>query len=165
MAATEETIAQVEELSGVYEAGFITEIETDKAPKGLSEDIVRFISAKKNEPEWMLEKRLKAYNHWLKMPEPDWAKLEISPIDYQDSYYYAAPKSMENAPESLDDVDPILLETYAKLGIPLREQEILAGVKNRLVSQQPMTDGGRGGALAAGIDDRMRPTQRRERFP
>jgi len=131
VAATDETIQTVEDMAGKYDAGFITDIETEKAPKGLSEDTIRFISAKKNEPQWMLEKRLKAYYHWLKMPEPDWAKLDITPIDYQDSYYYAAPKSMENAPESLDDVDPILLETYAKLGIPLREQEILAGVKNR----------------------------------
>ncbi len=131
MVATKETILQVEDLSGDYEAGFVTEIETEKSPKGLNEDIVRFISAKKNEPDWMLARRLKAYEHWLKMPEPNWAKLNIAPIDYQDSYYYAAPKSMENAPETLDDVDPILLETYAKLGIPLREQEILAGVKNK----------------------------------
>lgn len=131
MAATDETIAQVKELSGVYEAGFVTDIESDKAPKGLSEDIVRFISAKKNEPEWMLEQRLKAYRHWLEMPEPDWAKVDFPEIDYQDAYYYSAPKSMENAPESIDDVDPKLLETYEKLGIPLREQEILAGVKNR----------------------------------
>lgn len=131
MAATDETIQTIEDMAGKYDAGFITDIETEKAPKGLSEDTIRFISAKKNEPKWMLEKRLKAYYHWLKMPEPDWAKLDITPIDYQDSYYYAAPKSMENAPESLDDVDPALLDTYAKLGIPLREQEILAGVKNR----------------------------------
>ncbi len=131
MAATDETIAQVNALSGVYEAGFVTDIETEKAPKGLNEDIVRFISAKKGEPQWMLDRRLKAYAHWLKMPEPTWAKVDFKPIDYQASYYYAAPKSMENAPESLDDVDPILLETYSKLGIPLREQEILAGVKNR----------------------------------
>lgn len=131
MAATDETIQTIEDMAGKYDAGFITDIETEKAPKGLSEDTIRFISAKKNEPQWMLEKRLKAYYHWLKMPEPDWAKLDITPIDYQGSYYYAAPKSMENAPESLDDVDPALLDTYAKLGIPLREQEILAGVKNR----------------------------------
>lgn len=131
MAATEETIQTVEDMAGKYSAGFVTDIEMDKSPKGLSEDTVRFISAKKNEPEWMLEKRLKAYNHWLKMPEPQWAKVDFPPIDYQSSYYYAAPKSMENMPESLDDVDPKLLETYEKLGIPLREQEMLAGVKNR----------------------------------
>ncbi len=131
MAATDETIAQVNQLSNEYEAGFVTDIEMEKAPKGLSEDIIRFISAKKQEPEWMLERRLKAYEHWKKMPEPDWAKLDIKPIDYQDFYYYAAPKSMEDAPESLDDIDPAILETYQKLGIPLREQEILAGVKNK----------------------------------
>ncbi len=128
---SEKTISQVENLSSDYEAGFITEIETEKAPKGLSEDIVRFISNKKGEPSWMLERRLKAYEHWLKMPEPKWANVDFPPINYQDSYYYAAPKSMEDAPESLDDVDPALLETYSKLGIPLREQEILAGVKNK----------------------------------
>lgn len=127
MGVTEETIEQVKNLNK-YEAGFITEIESEKAPKGLSEDIVRFISAKKNEPEWLLEWRLKAYRHWLKMPEPDWAKLEHPPIDYQDAYYYSAPKSMEDRPQSLDEVDPKLLETYEKLGIPLREQEMLAGV-------------------------------------
>jgi len=131
MSATEETIAQVEELAGKYSAGFVTDIESDKAPKGLSEDIVRFISAKKNEPEWMLEWRLKAYRMWLEMPEPDWAKVDVKPLDYQDAYYYAAPKSSSDGPQSLDDVDPVLLETYEKLGIPLREQEILAGVQNR----------------------------------
>lgn len=127
----QETIDQVEALAGKYEAGFVTDIETEKAPKGLSEDIVRFISAKKNEPEWMLEWRLKAYRKWLKMPEPNWAKLDIEPIDYQDSYYYAAPKSASDGPKTIDDVDPALLETYEKLGIPLREQEILAGVQER----------------------------------
>ncbi|MCB1783086.1 MAG: Fe-S cluster assembly protein SufB [Alphaproteobacteria bacterium] len=131
MGVSEETIAQVKALSGKYEAGFVTEIESDKAPKGLNEDIIRFISAKKDEPAWMLERRLKAYRHWLEMPEPDWAKLEIAPIDYQDAYYYAAPKKAGDGPESLDDVDPKILETYSKLGIPLREQEILAGVQNR----------------------------------
>lgn len=126
----QETIDTVNEMAGKYEAGFVTDIETEKAPKGLNEDIIRFISAKKDEPEWLLEWRLKAYAKWQDMPEPEWSKLEIKPIDYQDAYYYAAPKSMEDRPESLDDVDPKLLETYEKLGIPLREQEILAGVKN-----------------------------------
>lgn len=130
MVATEETIQTVKDMAGKYEAGFVTDIESEKAPKGLSEDIVRFISAKKEEPEWMLEWRLKAYRRWLEMPEPDWAKLEIEPFDYQDAYYYAAPKDHSNAPKSLDEVDPKLLETYEKLGIPLKEQEILAGVKN-----------------------------------
>ena len=100
----------------------------DFAPKGLSEDIVRFISAKKNEPEWMLEWRLEAYRRWLEMREPNWARVHYPPIDYQDSYYYAAPKSQSDGPQSLDDVDPKLLETYDKLGIPLSEQKMLAGV-------------------------------------
>ncbi len=127
MSATTETIATVEALEGKYDAGFITDIETEKAPKGLSEDIIRFISEKKNEPEWMLEARLKAYRHWLTMPEPQWAKVDFPPLDYQDAYYYAAPKNVKKL-QSLDEVDPKLLETYNKLGIPLREQELLAGV-------------------------------------
>lgn len=127
MVATEETIEKVKELAGKYEAGFTTDIDMEFAPKGLNEDIIRLISAKKNEPEWMCEWRLKAYEHWLKMPEPDWAKLNIPPIDYQDAYYYAAPK--RDKPKSLDEVDPAILETYEKLGIPLKEQEILAGVE------------------------------------
>ena len=131
MGVSEETIQTVKGMAGKYEAGFVTDIETEKAPKGLSEDIIRFISAKKNEPEWMLEWRLKAYERWLEMPEPEWAKVEFKPLDYQDAYYYAAPKSSEDGPKSLDEVDPKLLETYEKLGIPLREQEILAGVQNR----------------------------------
>jgi Fe-S cluster assembly protein SufB len=106
----------------------VTDIESEKAPKGLSEDIVRFISTKKGEPEWLLDWRLKAYRHWQKMPEPKWAKVDFPPIDYQDAYYYAAPKSMADKPKSLDEVDPRLLETYEKLGIPLREREMLAGV-------------------------------------
>jgi Fe-S cluster assembly protein SufB len=110
-----------------YKYGFVTEIEADTAPKGLSEDIVRFISAKKNDPEWLLEWRLKAYRRWLDMPEPQWAKVAFPPIDYQDAYYYSAPKSMDG-PKSLDEVDPELLRTYEKLGIPLKEQEMLAGV-------------------------------------
>ena len=127
MAATQETIAAVEEATGQYKYGFVTDIETEKAPKGLNEDIIRFISAKKNEPEWMLEWRLKAYAKWLTMESPDWAKLNIPEIDYQDVYYYAAPKSAEG-PKSLDEVDPELLATYEKLGIPLNEQKMLAGV-------------------------------------
>ena len=128
MAATAETVQQVKELGDRYKYGFSTEIESDMAPKGLSEDIVRFISAKKEEPEWLLEWRLKAYRHWLTMPEPEWAFVDFPPIDYQDAYYYAAPKSGDK-PKSLDEVDPKLLETYEKLGIPLREQEVLAGVE------------------------------------
>ncbi len=127
MSATTETIETVAALEGKYDAGFITDIETEKAPKGLSEEIIRFISAKKNEPEWMLESRLKAYRHWLTMPEPKWAKVDFPPVDYQDAYYYAAPKNVKKL-QSLDEVDPKLLETYNKLGIPLREQELLAGV-------------------------------------
>jgi Fe-S cluster assembly protein SufB len=127
MSATNETRQTVEELDRKYEAGFVTDIESDIAPKGLNEDIIRLISAKKGEPEWMLESRLKAYQHWLTMPEPSWAKVKFPPIDYQDAYYYAAPKNADR-PKSLADVDPKLLETYKKLGIPLREQEMLAGV-------------------------------------
>jgi Fe-S cluster assembly protein SufB len=127
MAATQETIDTLEEATGRYKYGFVTDIESDKAPKGLNEDIIRFISAKKDEPQWMLDWRLKAFATWQKMETPDWAKLDIEPIDYQDIHYYSAPKSGEG-PASLDDVDPELLKTYAKLGIPLDEQKILAGV-------------------------------------
>ena len=110
-----------------YKYGFVTDIETETAPKGLSEDTVRFISAKKNEPEWLLDWRLRSYRHWLTMTEPQWANVRHPPIDYQDAYYYSAPK-VKSGPASLDDVDPKLRETYEKLGIPLSEQEILAGV-------------------------------------
>lgn len=127
-AITEETIQTVEALGGKYTAGFVTDIESEKAPKGLSEETVRFISKKKNEPEWLLEWRLKAFRQWQTMPEPQWAKIDFPPIDYQDAYYYAAPKDMKDRPKSLDEVDPRLLETYEKLGIPLREREMLAGV-------------------------------------
>jgi Fe-S cluster assembly protein SufB len=127
MAATIETIETLEEATGKYKYGFVTDIESDKAPKGLNEDIIRFISAKKEEPEWMLEWRLKAYAVWQKMASPDWAKLNIPPIDYQDAYYYAAPKTSDG-PASLDEVDPALLKTYEKLGIPISEQKLLAGV-------------------------------------
>jgi Fe-S cluster assembly protein SufB len=125
---TQETIDTVQSLAGKYTAGFVTDIESEKAPKGLNEDIVRFISAKKGEPEWLLEWRLKAYRHWLKMPEPKWAKVDFPALDYQDAYYYSAPKDMKDGPKSLDEIDPRLLETYKKLGIPLREQEMLAGI-------------------------------------
>ena len=124
----QETIDTVKSLS-TYEAGFSTDIEMEYAPKGLNEDIIRLISAKKEEPKWMLELRLKAYRHWLTMPDPDWAKVDFPEIDYQDAYYYAQPKSMTAKPKSLDEVDPKLLETYAKLGISLKEQEVLAGVE------------------------------------
>ncbi|KKC26357.1 Fe-S cluster assembly protein SufB [Sphingomonas sp. SRS2] len=111
-----------------YEWGFSSDIEQDFAPKGLSEDTVRFISAKKNEPEWMLEWRLKAYRHWLTMTPPDWAKLNVPPIDYQDAYYYAEPKAKKEL-GSLDEVDPEILRVYEKLGIPIEEQKVLAGVE------------------------------------
>ena len=113
-----------------YKYGFTTDIESDFAPKGLNEDIVRFISRKKGEPDWMLEGRLEAYRRWLQMDEPAWARVHYPKIDFQDLYYYAAPKSMAG-PKSLDEIDPKLLETYAKLGIPLKEQEILAGVRKQ----------------------------------
>jgi Fe-S cluster assembly protein SufB len=129
MVAVTETVDQVE-LVEKYKYGFVTDIETDQAPKGLNEGIIRFISAKKEEPSWLLDWRLKAYAHWLTMKEPNWAKVGYPPIDYQDSYYYSAPKSMEDGPDSLGDVDPEILDTYKKLGIPLHEQEVLAGVKN-----------------------------------
>ena len=128
MSATAQTVEQVKALGEKYEYGFSTDIELEMAPKGLSEDIVRFISAKKNEPKWLLEWRLKAYAHWLTMDEPQWAKVDFPAIDYQDAFYYAAPKSDDEKPKSLDEVDPALLETYEKLGIPLKEQEMLAGV-------------------------------------
>ena len=111
-----------------YKYGFVTDIDSEFAPKGLNEDIVRFISAKKDEPEWLLDARLEAYRHWQTMKEPEWAFVDYPPIDYQDAYYYAAPKRPEDMPQSLDDVDPKLLETYEKLGIPLAERAALAGV-------------------------------------
>ena len=126
MAAVKQTIDHVESLEK-YKHGFVTDIEQDFAPKGLNADIVRFISAKKNEPDWMLAWRLDAFERWLAMDEPDWAKVSFPRIDYQDSYYYAAPKEKVGI-NSLDEVDPDILETYKKLGIPLREQEVLAGV-------------------------------------
>ena len=111
-----------------YEHGWSADIETDFAPKGLNEDTVRFISAKKNEPKWMLDWRLKAFRHWQTMPMPDWAKLNIAPIDYQDAFYYAAPRAKPKL-GSLDEVDPEILRIYEKLGIPLEEQKVLAGVE------------------------------------
>ena len=123
------TTSEIEQLaSQEYKFGFVTDIEQETIPKGLNEDTVRLISAKKNEPEWLLEWRLKAFRHWLTLEEPSWAKVSYPPIDYQDAYYYAAPKSDDDRPKSLDEVDPELLATYEKLGIPLHEREILAGV-------------------------------------
>jgi len=111
-----------------YKYGFVTDIEAEALPPGLSEDVIRLISSKKREPEWMLEWRLKAYHQWLKMEEPDWAFVTYPKIDYQDIVYYSAPKSKTDGPKSLDEIDPELLDTYKKLGIPLEEQEVLAGV-------------------------------------
>src|SRR5580700_475227 len=127
MAAVKETVAQVEALEA-YQHGFVTDIDQEFAPKGLSEDTVRFISARKGEPAWMLEWRLGAFERWLALEEPHWAKIAHAPIDYQDAYYFAAPKT-KAGPKSLDEVDPELLATYKKLGIPLKEQEVLLGVQ------------------------------------
>jgi Fe-S cluster assembly protein SufB len=119
----------IEELvSREYEHGFYTDIESETIPRGLNEDVVRLISAKKKEPEFLLAWRLKAYRHWCTMQEPKWQNVHYNPIDYQDIIYYAAPKSEKDGPKSLDEVDPELLRTYEKLGIPLKEQEMLAGV-------------------------------------
>jgi Fe-S cluster assembly protein SufB len=127
MPAVQETIERVRRIDvDQYKYGFVTDIESDKAPKGLSEDIVRFISGKKSEPEWMLAWRLDAYRRWLTMREPTWARVDYPKINYQDYYYYSAPK--RKALASLDEVDPEILRTYEKLGIPLREQKMLAGV-------------------------------------
>ncbi len=121
---------EIEDLIGQdeYTAGFVTDVEVDTFPPGLDENVIRRLSKIKNEPEFMLEYRLKAYRHWLEMKEPDWAQLKIDPIDYQAISYYSAPKKKGDGPKSLDEVDPELLETYKKLGIPLDEQERLAGV-------------------------------------
>src|SRR5262249_17283123 len=129
MPAVQETVEQVRRIDvDQYKYGFVTDIESDKAPKGLSEDTVRFISGKKAGPEWMLAWRLEAFRRWLPMREPQWARVDYKPIDYQDLYYYAAPKK-KAGPKSLDEIDPEILKTYEKLGIPLREQEILLGVQ------------------------------------
>ncbi|MCC5779697.1 Fe-S cluster assembly protein SufB [Nitratireductor sp. B36] len=131
MPAVQETIDQVRMIDvDQYKYGFETLIESDLAPKGLNEDIIRFISAKKDEPEWMTEWRLNAYKRWQAMEEPSWARVSYPKIDFQDLHYYAAPKN-QTGPKSLDEVDPELLKTYEKLGIPLREQEILAGVRKQ----------------------------------
>jgi len=132
MAAVQATVDRVRSIEvDAYKYGFISDIESDRAPKGLSEDIVRFISAKKGEPEWLLTWRLEAYRRWTTMETPRWARVDYPEIDYQDLYYFSAPKSTP-APKSLDEVDPELLKVYAKLGIPLVEQEILAGVERRV---------------------------------
>ena len=129
MAATEQTIKQVNKLGNSdYKYGFSTEVEEIKPPKGLNEEIVKFISAQKNEPQWMLDWRLKAFKVFNKIPKPDWAKLDIPNIDFQDYYYYSSPKSLKDKPKSLDEIDPEILKTYEKLGIPIKEQEKLSGV-------------------------------------
>ncbi len=128
MTSSTQTAETVRGLCGDYRYGFVTDIEAETAPKGLSEDTIRFISAKKNEPDWLLAWRLKAYRYWLEMPEPEWARVDFPKIDYQDAYYYSAPKSAGSGPKSLDEIDPELLRTYEKLGIPLKEQEMLAGI-------------------------------------
>jgi len=140
MAAVQETVDKVKTLDvDAYKYGFFTDIESDRAPKGLNEDTVRFISAKKNEPAWLLEWRLDAYRRWLTMSEPKWARVDYPKIDYQDLYYYSAPKSAAG-PKTLGDVDPELLRAYEKLGIPLREQELLAGVQERRVAVDAVFD-------------------------
>jgi len=128
MSGSAQTIDTLQALNEGYKYGFVTDIESESAPPGLNEDTVRFISAKKGEPEWLLDWRLQAFRHWQKMESPNWAKLRIAPIDYQAAIYYSAPKRAEDAPKSLDEVDPELLRTYEKLGIPLRERAALAGV-------------------------------------
>ncbi len=140
MPAVQETVDRVRSIDvNEYKYGFVTEIESDKAPRGLSEDIVRFISAKKNEPAWLTEWRLDAYRRWLTMTPPDWSRVKHPPIKYDDLYYYSAPKTA-SGPKSLDEVDPELLRTYEKLGIPLREQEVLAGVQGSRVAVDAVFD-------------------------
>ena len=129
-----ETIDTVQAMAGAYKHGWNTEIEMDFAPKGVSEDIVRLISKKNGEPAWLLDWRLEAFRRWQELVEPKWAMLDYPVIDYQDIYYYATPKSMAVKPKSLDEVDPKLIETYKKLGIPLKEQALLAGVEG---AEQP----------------------------
>jgi Fe-S cluster assembly protein SufB len=140
MAAVQATVDRVRSIEvDAYKYGFFSDIESDKAPKGLSEDIVRFISAKKGEPEWLLDWRLEAYRRWTTMETPRWARVDYPEIRYQDLYYFSAPKST-SAPKSLDEVDPELLKVYAKLGIPLVEQEILAGVERSRVAVDAVFD-------------------------
>jgi Fe-S cluster assembly protein SufB len=140
MAAVQETVDRVRSIEvDAYKYGFVTDIQSEKAPKGLREDTVRFISAKKGEPQWLLDWRLQAYRRWLTMETPRWARVDYPEIDFQDLYYFSAPKSAP-APKSLDEVDPELLRTYAKLGIPLVEQEILAGVERPRVAVDAVFD-------------------------
>ena len=144
----QDTVDAVQALSGTYKHGWNTDVEMEYAPLGLTEDIVRLISAKNDEPQWMLDWRLEAYARWLKMEEPDWAMVDYPKIDFQGQYYYARPKSFEVKPKSLDEVDPKLLATYAKLGIPLKEQAILAGVEGA----EELTDAPRKVAVDAVFD-------------
>src|SRR5271157_3987274 len=140
MAAVQETVDRVRSIDvDAYKYGFVSAIESDVAPKGLNEDIVRFISGKKEEPQWLLDWRLNAFRRWLTMDEPKWARVDYPPIDFQDIHYFAAPKTTPG-PKSLDEIDPELLRTYAKLGIPLVEQEILAGVERRNVAVDAVFD-------------------------
>jgi len=140
MAAVQQTVDTVKTLDvDAYKYGFTTEIESDKAPKGLNEDIVRFISARKKEPDWLTQWRLDAFKRWRTLEEPRWARVDYPKINYQDLYYYSAPKGTEG-PRTLADVDPELLRTYEKLGIPLSEQEILAGVQERRVAVDAVFD-------------------------
>jgi Fe-S cluster assembly protein SufB len=135
-----ETIETVQAMAGKYKYGWETDIEMDYAPKGLNEDIVRLISQKNGEPEWLLDWRLAAYRRWVNLEEPRWAMLNYPEIDYQDQFYYATPKSMAKKPKSLDEVDPKLLATYAKLGIPLKEQMLLAGVEGEAEPRKVAVD-------------------------
>jgi Fe-S cluster assembly protein SufB len=167
MPAVQETVDTVRRIDvDQYKYGFVTDIESDMAPKGLSEDTVKFISAKKGEPEWMLEWRFGAYRRWLTLTEPTWAKLKYPKIDFQDIYYYAAPKKTPG-PKSLDEVDPELLATYEKLGIPLREREVLAGVEGARVAVDAVFDSvsvvttfkeelGRAGVIFCSISEAIR---------
>jgi len=149
MPAVQETIEAVKAIDvDKYKYGFTTEIESELAPKGLNEDIIALISAKKGEPDWMLQWRLGAYRRWLTMEEPTWARVSYPKIDFQDIHYYAAPKNTPG-PTSLDEVDPELLRTYAKLGIPLKEQEILAGVR-RAGEPSPIDEGGEDNVYKSG---------------
>ena len=144
----QETVEAVRTLGEKYKYGWETEIEMEYAPLGLNEDIVRLISEKNEEPQWMTDWRLDAYARWKEQKEPDWAMVDYPEIDFQDQYYYARPKSMEVKPKSLDEVDPKLLATYEKLGIPLKEQMILAGVEGA----EELTDAPRKVAVDAVFD-------------
>ena len=142
----QETVDAVREVGGAYKHGWSTDIEMDYAPLGLNTDIVKLISEKNEEPEWMTQWRLDAYAVWLTKKEPDWAMVDYPEIDFQNQYYYARPKSMAVKPKSLDEVDPKLLATYKKLGIPLKEQALLAGVEGA----EELTDAPRKVAVDAG---------------